>query len=142
MRENVAFRRNPVFEGQPDAHSTALGGWLLGIDPHSDNKEAAGELIEVMTSPEIQIWAATNDNRAPGNQAVYNSEELSSMYPLSGFLTDFEYGVVRPSAEAGQNYPRISEIMQAELTEALHQEKTPEEALSDAAEQIRMVTGE
>jgi multiple sugar transport system substrate-binding protein len=143
VRDAVAFKRNPVFEGNPEAHSTALGGWLLAINPFSEHKAAAGQLIAAMTSPELQTWAAVNEARAPGNQAVYDSEELAAMEgPLNGFVSNYAYGVVRPSAEAGQNYPRISEIMQAEITEALHRQKAPEEALADAARQIRAVTGE
>ena len=42
---------------------------------------------------------------------------------------DYAVGVVRPSASTGNLYPRVSEVMQTEITNALHREKTVEQAL-------------
>lgn len=143
VRDDVAFTRIPYFDGNEDANSTALGGWLLGINPNSEHKEAAAELVSFMTSSEGQLWAALNASRAPGNLAVYDDPALvNSDGPLAGFVQNYAVGVARPSAATGANYPQVSEIMQTEITNALHERKTPQEAMADAAEQIRAVLGQ
>ena len=50
---------------------------------------------------------------------------------------NYKVGVVRPSAETGERYNRVSQIMQAEITEALHQRKPPAQAMKDAEDQIK-----
>ena len=54
---------------------------------------------------------------------------------------DYAVGVVRPSASTGNLYPRVSEVMQTEITNALHREKTVEQALNDAAAEINSILG-
>ena len=51
---------------------------------------------------------------------------------LSKLGEDYAVGVVRPSAQTGNHYSQVSDTMQIEITNALHQEKTVEEALNDA----------
>ncbi len=130
------FTRNPYFEGHPDAHSTAMGGWFLGINPNSENKEAAAELIAFFTSYEQELQAAVQDNRAPTVPAVYDDPEMKKANVLAKFGKNYDVGVVRPSAGTGEMYPRVSEIMQLEVTNALHRQKSVEEALNDAQAQI------
>lgn len=136
------FTRVPYFEGQSDANSTTMGGWFLGINPHSENKEAAAEFLEHFTAYEQQLTAAVEDNRAPTIGAVYDDEAMSEAQVLAQFGANYAYGVVRPSATTGANYPRVSEIMQLEITNALHQQKSVEEALNDAQSQIEALLAE
>ena len=55
---------------------------------------------------------------------------------MSPCVAHFDVGVVRPSATTGSLYPKVSEIMQTEVTSALHRQKTVEQALNDAQQQI------
>jgi len=138
VADKVGFTRVPYFEGNPEGNTTPVGGWLLGINPNSANKEAAAKLVSFMTGPEMQLWAAVNAARAPGNTAVYDHPEFAqSKGPLKDFSKHYAFGVARPSAETGQRYPRVSEIMQTEVTNALHRRKTPGKALADAAREIQ-----
>ena len=133
------FKRNPYFEGHPDAHSTAMGGWLLAVNANSEHKEQAMDLVKKFTSTPSELWAAQNDNRAPGRSDVYSSPELADAKVLSKLGEDYAVGVVRPSAQTGNLYSQVSDTMQIEITNALHQEKTVEEALNDAAEKLKSI---
>jgi multiple sugar transport system substrate-binding protein len=88
------------------------------------------------------LTAAIEDNRAPTIGAVYEDAAMSEAPILAQFGANYAFGVVRPSAIAGAKYPRVSEIMQLEITNALHQQKTVEEALNDAQSQIEALFAE
>jgi multiple sugar transport system substrate-binding protein len=46
---------------------------------------------------------------------------------------------VRPSAETGNKYSQVSDTMQIEITNALHRQKSPEQAMNDAAEALKSI---
>lgn len=135
------FTRNPYFEGHEDAHSTAMGGWLLAVNANSEHKEEAAKLVEYFTSYEAQLAAAIDENRAPGRTDVYGAPEMADAQLIQKFGEDYAVGVVRPSATTGSLYPRVSEVMQTEVTNALHRQKTVEEALNDAAAEVNSILG-
>jgi len=135
------FTRNPYFAGHEDAHSTAMGGWLLAVNANSEHKEEAAKLVEYFTSYEAQLAAAIDENRAPGRTDVYAAPEMAEAQLIQKFGEDYAVGVVRPSATTGSLYPRVSEVMQTEVTNALHREKTVEEALNDAAAEVNSILG-
>ncbi|MEP0521024.1 MAG: ABC transporter substrate-binding protein [Hyphomicrobiales bacterium] len=136
------FTRNPYFEGHADAHSTALGGWLLAVNANSENKEAAAKLVAHFTSFDNQLAAAIDENRAPGRTDVYSAPQMVDASLIRDFGTNYAVGVVRPSAATGSLYPRVSEAMQIEITNALHREKTVEQALNDAAAAVKSILGQ
>lgn len=136
------FTRVPTFEGHEDAMSTTMGGWFLGINPNSENKEAAADFLAHFTAKEQQLTAAVEDNRAPTIPSVYEDESMGSNEVLAKFGANYEFGVVRPSAGTGSDYPRVSEIMQLEITNALHRQKTVEDALNDAQAQLETLLSE
>jgi trehalose/maltose transport system substrate-binding protein len=136
------FERDPYFEGHTDAHSTAMGGFLLAVNANSEHKDAAMALVKEFSSADNQLWAALNDNRSPARPDVYNSPELAGAKVLTKLGTDFSVGVVRPSAETGNLYPQVSDAMQIEITNALHQQKTAEQAMNDAATKVKSILGQ
>ena len=133
------FKRNPFFEGHPDGHSTAMGGWLLAVNANSEHKEEAMKLVKKFTSAESQLWAALNANRAPARSDVYSAPELAGAEVLTKLGADYDVGVVRPSAETGNKYSQVSDTMQIEITNALHRQKSPEQAMNDAAEALKSI---
>ncbi len=130
------FTRNPYFAAHPEGHSTAMGGWFLGINPNSQHKEAAAKLVKFFTGYDQELRAAVDQNRAPTVPKVYDDPAMSKAPVLAKLGKDFDVGVVRPSATTGSNYPKVSDIMQLEVTAALHQQKSVEQALNDAQKQI------
>lgn len=135
------FTRNPYFKGHADAHSTAMGGWLLAVNANSEHKEAAAKLVEHFTSFDAQLAAAIDENRAPGRTDVYASSMMEKAALIQKFGANYSVGVVRPSATTGNLYPRVSDVMQTEVTNALHRKKPVEQALNDAAAAINTILG-
>ncbi|MEX0286949.1 MAG: ABC transporter substrate-binding protein [Paracoccaceae bacterium] len=135
------FRRIPTFAGHEDAPTTAMGGFLIAMNANSENKEAAVKLIKHLTSYDRQLWAATEASKSPGRVDVVSDEGMQKVPVLARFGEAFAKGVVRPSALTGNAYPKVSDVMQIEITNALHQRKTAEEAMNDAAEQINLILG-
>ncbi|TPW25750.1 ABC transporter substrate-binding protein [Pararhizobium mangrovi] len=136
------FTRVPYFEGHEDANTTTVGGWFLGINPNSKNKEAAAKLVSYFTGHDQQLSAAVKDNRAPTRPAVYKDPKIASAEVLSKFGKDYNFSVVRPSARTGKDYPRVSDVMQLEITRALHGEKSVEDALNDAQKEVEQILGQ
>ncbi len=133
------FKRNPYFEAHPDAPSTAMGGFLMAVNANSEHKDAAVALVKHFTSYDRQLWAALNASKSPGRMDVYDAPEMEQTEILSKFGKAYAVGVVRPSAQTGNQYPKVSDVMQIEITNALHRQKTVEEAMNDAADQIKTI---
>ncbi|PNR92578.1 ABC transporter substrate-binding protein [Petrotoga sp. 9PWA.NaAc.5.4] len=137
VRDKVDFKRVPYFEGHPDTYTVCLGGWLLGINVNSKYKEEAWKFIEYLTSHEAQLKTAVVTGSLPTRKSVYDDPKLLEQFPTANKqFEDFMVGNVRPSAQLGETYTRVSEIMQQEIQAALLRLKTPEKALNDAAKQI------
>ncbi len=130
--------QNPVFAGNEGGNSTTVGGFLLAVNHYSKHKKEAADLIRCFTSYESQVEAALVASKAPTRPEVYNDPAVVASNPwLPKLGANFTHSLVRPSAETGAFYPEVSEIMQTEITAALLREKSPEDALKDAEDQIR-----
>ena len=121
---NSIFKRNPYFEAHKGAPSTAMGGFLLAVNANSKNKESAIALAKHMGSYDHQLWAAVNASKSPGRMDVYSDPAMDSNEILRKFGEAYAAGVVRPSAQTGNLYPKVTDVMQLEITNALHRKKT------------------
>lgn len=139
VADKFDFKRNPYFAAHEGAPSTAMGGFLLAVNANSKNKEAAIELAKHLGSYDRQLWAAVNASKSPGRQDVYGDPAMESNEVLRKFGAAYAAGVVRPSAQTGNLYPKVTDVMQLEITNALHQRKTVEAALNDATAAINKI---
>lgn len=126
------FTRNPYFAAHPDAPATAMGGYLIAINANTEHREAAVKLVRHMVSYDLQLSAAVDASKSPGRMDVYDDAAMQDNDVLQKFGKAYAAGVVRPSAGAGNLYPKVSDAMQTAITSALHQSKTVEEALNEA----------
>nr|WP_306266941.1 ABC transporter substrate-binding protein [Pararhizobium sp. IMCC3301] len=133
------FKRNPYFAGHEGAPSTAMGGFLLAVNANTENKDLAVALAKHLGSYDRQLWAAVNASKSPGRQDVYDDPAMADNEVLRKFGAAYAAGVVRPSAPTGSLYPKVSDVMQLEITNALHRTKTVEEALKDAEAAINKI---
>jgi len=133
VKGKVVMDRVPYFEGHSDAATVCMGGWILSVNPHSKHKKEAAELIRHLTSSASGQVLAIKAGAMPAVKGMENNQELLKSYPIAKTLyKDFSVGDVRPSAQAGKNYPELSHIMQKEIHAALLREKTPAQAMADA----------
>ena len=137
VKDGVALTRVPYFEGNEDANTTVIGGFLLAVNANSENPDVAADFIKCFTSYESQVQAALIQGKVPTRPAVYDDERVVEGDPgIAALGANFVYAFARPSAQTGTSYPEISEIMQTEVSAALLGEKSPEQALADAEAQI------
>ena len=136
------FKRNPYFADHEDAPATAMGGYLLAVNANSEHKEEASALALHMGGYDQQLWAAVNASKSPGRQDVYDDAAMADADVLRKFGEVYAAGVVRPSGPTGNQYPKISDVMQIEITNALYQKKTVEDAMNDAATAIEKILSE
>ena len=120
-----------------DAGSAAtLGGYMTMINRYTDQPEAAWEFVKFMTGAEGQTISAVEGGRAPTLEALYDKEEVKSATPLFGneeFVKVLHSAVPRPITP---NYPKVSDIMQIEVSKALTKEITPEQAVKNMQQKM------
>ncbi|QDP41655.1 ABC transporter substrate-binding protein [Radiobacillus deserti] len=126
-----------------DAGSAAtLGGWMTMINRYSEHPEAAWEFVKFMTGPEGQKITATEGGSAPTLKALYEDTEIQEASPLFAnpeFVKVLEAAVPRPVTPI---YPKISDILQIELSSALTGDQTAEEAAANIQTKIEEAMSE
>ena len=123
----------PKQEGNPDAQNSCLGGWNLFMNAASENKEAAQQFASYMASKEAQENMALEHSRLPVRKEMYSDEYFEQAPHLETFANIVEQTSARP---ATPKYSTFSEIVFSNCNAALVQNKSPEEALNDAQQEI------
>ncbi len=126
----------PAFEGSGVESATINGSMGFSVAATSPNQDAAWKYVEFLTSEDIQ-------NRYSGHllpiwQTSFQGENLTKLQGYTPanettvpmFNAQFPYAHVRPKVPY---YPEASKALQLALQEALTKQKTPEQALNDAA---------
>jgi multiple sugar transport system substrate-binding protein len=116
--------------------------WSLVIPKNSANKEAAWRYVRALLLPESQVLMA-QDGNDPVRRSTWQSKELLALYADRGAsvlpgLT--QKGLERASAPwpvGTPNSARIIEIIGEEVHRALRGVATAQQAMNNAAEQIR-----
>lgn len=113
-----------------------LGTWSWGIPANVSDKDAAWDYISWITSPEIAKRRAIMGG-APVRTSVLNDEEVWTQ----GFGEDYYKaltGILEDAAPltSGSNAEELIEIIGTELSEAVSGQKTPQQALDDAAQAV------
>jgi multiple sugar transport system substrate-binding protein len=126
----------PAFSDGGVESATLDGSMGFSVADSSPAKEAAWSYIEYLTSEDVQnrysahllpIWQTSFEGEA-GEQLMSYSESNAVTVPM--FKEQFPYSSVRPKVPF---YPEASKALQLALQEALTGQKTPEQALNDAA---------
>jgi len=140
----IIMRPVPVFE-EGQAHSTAVGGTPTAITTQCQYIEEAKEylyLAKLSDEGSINIWESVSFD--PVNTRVWDSEPLKKHNP---YFTESFFDIMLPYAD---NIPSPSNPSDAKSTTAqelvrnnvmyevfVTGDKTPEQALKDAAEEVR-----
>lgn len=133
----------PAFDGNPDAPTHTMGGWILAVNPNSENPEIAADLIRYMTNEENGIEMGVTTGSLPARIGMDTNEELLSAYPIAAQLyQNFEAGDVRPSAETGARYSEVSNVIQTQVHAALNGLASVEDALATAQAEIESILSE
>lgn len=128
----------PAFPGGSSA--STLGGWHVGISRFSDQKPEAAQLVEYITSYEVQKELSLKLGWNPGRTAVYDDQDIIKANPhLRNLKAVFENAIPRPSVSY---YSELSHIWQNSFNAALSQHLSIDEALTKADKEAGMVIEE
>jgi multiple sugar transport system substrate-binding protein len=121
--------------GRPAA---ALGGAQLAVNRYSNHPELALALIAFLTAPEQMLERASIAAQLPARRSLYGTPELGRALdlPLDQVRLALDAAVSRPVTPV---YSELSELLQVRLHRALTRQQEPEQALRDAAREIRIL---
>jgi multiple sugar transport system substrate-binding protein len=126
----------PAFEESGVQSSSINGSMGFSVAATSPNADAAWKYVEFLTSESIQNKYSAH--LLPMWQTSFEGENLTKLQEYTPanattvpmFNQQFQYAHVRPKVAY---YPEASKALQLALQEALTGQKTPEQALNDAA---------
>ncbi|GAP09444.1 carbohydrate ABC transporter substrate-binding protein, CUT1 family [Bellilinea caldifistulae] len=126
----------PAFKGSGVPSATINGSMGFSVIDKSPNREEAWEYVKFLTSEPIQkeysahllpVWSGNYEG-----QALEELKSLNESNPVTvpAFSAQIVYAHVRPKVPF---YPEFSKALQLALQEALTKQKSPAQALNDAA---------
>jgi multiple sugar transport system substrate-binding protein len=122
----------PTFEGGKSA--AILGGHNLVISAYSKNPKGAVQLINYLTSPEVEKVNFAKFSITPTTTATYTDPEVKKAIPFAdALLKNVQAAHARPVSPV---YPQISQAIYKNVNAALSGQVTPQDALKKADSQI------
>ncbi|MFF0826522.1 ABC transporter substrate-binding protein [Brevibacillus sp. NPDC003359] len=116
--------------------AAALGGWMGGINKFSKHPKEAWKFLKFMAGPEGQKISAVEGGLAPTYLPAYDEAEVQKASPLfanKDFVDGVSAAVSRPTTPI---YPKISEVIQIEVSKALAGQQTAEQAVQNMETQM------
>ena len=135
VKGKVAVTKVPRFPNGD--HQSTLGGWSYSVNKFTENKEEAAKVAMFLGSWDVQKLRALQGDRTPTIVDLLGDPDVVAKHPL--------YLEIQKSADNAKSRPKspyytqLSDIFQVELQEALLQNKTPQQAANDAAEEIKAI---
>ncbi len=122
----------PTFEGGTSA--AILGGHNLVVSAYSKNPKGAVQLINYLTSPEVEKVNAAKFSITPTTTATYSDPEVQKAMPFADALKkNVEAAHARPVSPV---YPQISQAIYKNVNAVLSGQMSPQDALKKADGQI------
>jgi multiple sugar transport system substrate-binding protein len=118
------------------APTAALGGSTLAVNAFSDQPDDAYRLIAFLLEPAQMVERAEVAGQFPPRPALYDDPALAAALkiPAAEARRIIEAAVSRPVSPV---YSQLSSILQLSLHRALTRQQEPQEALHDAATEMR-----
>ncbi|KGX91554.1 ABC transporter substrate-binding protein [Pontibacillus halophilus JSM 076056 = DSM 19796] len=136
---DVGFSLLPSGDAQS---ASTLGGWVTMINKYTEHPEEAWEFVKFMTGMEGQKISAIEGGVAPTIESLYEDEsvkEASPVFANEAFVETLQNAVPRP---VSPNYPKITDIIQIEVSKALAGDQTPEQAVRAMQQEIEAVVND
>lgn len=127
----------PLPQG-PNGSWHAQGGWIMSMNPYTDNMASAKEVIKAWWEDSVLEYQFDTANFMPPKPELYSYVEQSDTY--GPYFEALQYSaenlIPRPTTSV---WPNQRDTIANEVNAALRQEKTPQEAASAMQEQISAV---
>ncbi len=125
----------PRFANGP--HVATLGGWSYSVNAFSKHKPEAKKLAMFLGGAEAQKIRGLDGDRTPTLYSLLGDADMLKKYPVyQAWQKEAESAKSRPKSPF---YTQLSTIFQAELQNAILMKKSPEQAMKDAADQMKPV---
>ncbi|MGO1768982.1 MAG: ABC transporter substrate-binding protein [Microbacterium sp.] len=130
----------------PEGRGSSMWVWSLGMNADSPNKDAAWQFIQWASSEESLTTAIEAGNMNPTRVSVGEGEKMAQATAEWGnyneiwqeILADHAQWAYTPSAV----WPEVGDIWTTQLQAAVLDQKTPQEAMDDAATEIDQLINE
>ncbi|WP_440767069.1 ABC transporter substrate-binding protein [Natronorubrum sp. DTA7] len=123
--------------------NATLGGWHLSLNPNSEHLAAAVELIQVMTSDEFYLDIFEFTGSTPPKPELFESDQAQEVDIMNRYLDTLqlqsENQWVHP---INPIWDTQSSRIASEFHACLNQEKSPEDAVADAQEDVEAIEAE
>jgi multiple sugar transport system substrate-binding protein len=119
--------------------ASALGGWMVGINKFSKHKKEAWEFIKFVTGLEGQKLSAIYGGSTPTYLPTFNDPEVQKANPLfadKNYIQGINAAIPRPVSPV---YPKISDIIQIEVSKAITGKETAEQAVKNMETQLKQI---
>ena len=118
----------------------ALGGWHNAINPNSQNKDAAAQVLQAMTSEKFQLALFEELGFLPPRPELFNSDRATKV-PIMGRYMDQlkvagENAISRPVTAV---WPQQSQKVFQQVNGALAKDGNPKKAMSDLKGQLQAI---
>lgn len=120
LTDETAVKKDQV-DIAPLPGGSCIGGWVLGVNAFSENKEGAWEFLK-FAATDGQIPFCSAGGYVPGYNAVLDDEEILASNELlskPGFVKALENTIPRPSSD---NYSELSDALQISMHKYLSNE--------------------
>lgn len=123
----------------PGGSAHALGGWLLAVNPHSNNRRSALAVLETFHSDTVQLAMLDGPGVLPHTPSLFTGE-ASTHQTLGPFMNTLEFAgenlIPRPVTSV---WPTESTAIHKHVWRALRGEAQPETAMENLAERLRSI---
>lgn len=105
------------------------------VSAFSNRKRTAKRFAEFMSTTESSKTDMLVEGNPAAVPAVYDDQEIRDKYP-SDILDDMKYNLMHANSEKYKAQPQVDEAISNQITPALLEQKTPEQALKQAEREI------
>lgn len=130
----------------PAGRGSSMWVWSLGMNAASDNKDAAWQFLQWASSKETLTAAIANGNMNPTRQSVAQSDEMVAATAEWGDYNEIWQQILAEYAEwaytPSATWPEVGDVWTIEIQAAVLGQKSPQQAMDDAAEQIDQIISE
>jgi multiple sugar transport system substrate-binding protein len=132
VKGNVGVMPLPAMAGGKSA--TCMGGWQWAMNAFSKHKDAAGKLIQYLSSKEASAFVAREGSILPVFQSVYRDADVNKAVPWFKDALPVVLGAQsRPMVE---EYGQVSDIIRTTTSAVLARTKTPEAGVDEIAARV------
>lgn len=132
VKGKVGVMPLPAMTGGKSA--TCMGGWQWAMNAYGKNKDAAGKLIQFLSSKQASAFIAREGSILPVYQSVYSDAEVNKVVPW--FKDALPVVLAAQSRPMVEDYGQVSDIIRTTTSAILARTKTPEAGMDEIASRV------